>query len=65
MNPELSWWEKLPIILAPHAHIPEQDILSVMPIELGQEWHASIRGSLCLALDNGDNGICPHDFSGF
>lgn len=65
MNPELSWWEKLPIILAPHAHIPEKEILSVIPMELRPAWHAFIRGSQCLALENGDNGIYPHDFFRF
>lgn len=65
MSPELPWWEKVPIILAPHPHIPEKEIFSVMPVELRPEWRAFIRGSQCLALDNGDNGIYPHDFFRF
>ncbi len=65
MSTNLPWWETLPIILAPRPHIPEKDILLVMPEQLRPEWKAFIRGSQCLVLDDGDNGIYPHDFFKF
>jgi len=65
MSGELQWWEKLPIQLDPGPHIPEKNILSLMPEKLRPEWHAFIRGSQCLALDDGDHGIYPHDFFRF
>jgi len=57
VSAKLFWWEKPAITLKPYPHIPETEILSFMPEELKPEWHAFIRGSQALALDDGDNGI--------
>ena len=65
MSAKLFWWEKPAIRLNPHPHIPETEILSFMPEELKSEWHAFIRGSQALALDDGGNGIYPWDFFRF
>ena len=64
-----NWWDDIQSIDEPYPHIPETQILAVMPEELKPEWEDFIRGQTGLLLTNEDgsygSGIYPWDFERF
>ena len=63
--PQPDWWAHLTIIQEPYPHIPEKEIIAAMPADLHPRWDQFMRGQGALALDDGNAGIFPCDFSRF
>lgn len=60
-----NWRNNLITIEKPCPHIPETEILKIMPEELKERWHQYNRGKTALALSDGSLGIYPLDFRTF
>ena len=60
-----EWHQKVKVVKLPYPHIPEREILKVMPKKEVEHFNNFMNGQGCLLLDNGDSGIYESDFLRF
>ena len=59
------WWENIEAVDKPMPHIPEKQILAVMPEDIKPMWENWICGQTCLLCDDMDSGIYKWDWERF